>query len=280
MGAGAGFVGTFRPASVVRLDGRSDDAVELRVDGEVVEVMERWRAMRQAHTGAVLLHRGTALHVTDLDLDAAVATAEPVPGTEHTRAAVVRRYHVGRPEATAPAGRWARSLGPAEVHSQVTGYKRYRGDEVLSAHPLDLPVVTLTTRALWLEPDGGLAAVAAIVAGRSDPLAALHGAEHALIHALAMLAMCDRQDTGGASTLCDASSGGPMILLYDGLQGGSGVVDTAAEHLAELTALAADMLASCDCDTGCPRCVFDRDCGSGNADLDRLGALAVLASLV
>ncbi|MHB1598890.1 MAG: hypothetical protein ACYCXY_08400 [Acidimicrobiales bacterium] len=30
---------------------------------------------------------------------------------------------------------------------------------------------------------------------------------------------------------------------------------------------------------GCPRCIYDGDCGSGNADLDRSGALAVLASL-
>jgi DEAD/DEAH box helicase domain-containing protein len=279
VGAGDGFVGTFRPASVVRLDGRADDAVELRAGGALVEVLERWRAMRQAHAGAVLLHRGQALRVTDLDLGAGVATAEPYAGPEHTRATVVRDHRVGEPERTGRAGSWALALGPADIRSQVTAYKRCRGDEVLATHPLELPAVTLHTRALWLRPDGGLAAVRAMVGDRSDPLAALHAAEHALIHALALLAMGDRQDTGGASTLVDPAAGQPLILLYDGLPGGSGVVDAAAERLGELAALATEMLASCDCDTGCPRCVYDRDCGSGNTDLDRHGAMAVLASL-
>lgn len=279
MGTGDGFTGTFRPASLVRIDGRSDDAVSLEVDGTVVEVLEPWRAMRQAHPGAVLLHRGVALRVTDLDLERGVASAVPDSGREHTRASVVRQHRVGDPERTIPAGSWLLSLGPAQIHSQVTGFKRMRGDDVLSSQPLDLPVVTLDTRALWLEPDGGLEAVVAMVAGRGETLAAMHAAEHALIHALALLAMADRQDTGGASTLCDPSTGGPLVLLYDGLSGGSGVVDAAAAHLDQLAALAIDMVASCDCDTGCPRCVYDRDCGSGNADLDRHGALAVLGSL-
>lgn len=277
--AGDAFAGTFRPASLVRLDGRSDDAVALEVDGTVVEVLERFRAMRQAHPGAVLLHRGVALRVTELDLGRGVATAVLDGSREHTRATVTRQYRTGEAARTARAGRWRLALGPAQVHSQVTGYKRLRGDEVLASHTLELPAVTLETRALWLEPDGGLSGVLDVVGGRSEPLAALHAAEHALIHALALLAMADRQDTGGASTLCDPATGGPLVLLYDGMPGGSGVVDAAAAHLDELAALAADMVASCDCDTGCPRCVYDRDCGSGNADLDRHGALAVLTSL-
>ncbi len=309
---GLGFVGTFRPASAVRLDGQADGSVTLRVGGDVLEVLDPWRAMRQAHPGAVFLHRGETYRVTSLDLQAGEASAEPAHARDHTRSLVARDHRAGPADRVRTAGPWSAAVGPAVVRSQVVGFRRYHGDELVGTEPLDLPVATLDTRALRLAPlagppgvgggdgragvgggppgagggdddaagpDAQRAALAALLGPGVEPLAALHAAEHALIHALPLLAMCDRQDAGGLSTMADPGTGGPSFLLYDGYDGGSGIADAAFDHLPELAGLAADMLAGCDCDTGCPRCVFDRDCGSGNSDLDRRGALVVLRSV-
>jgi DEAD/DEAH box helicase domain-containing protein len=274
--AGFAFVGTFRPASAVGLDARSDRAVELRVDGQVLEVLEPWRAMRNAHPGAVFLHQGESFRITDLDLATGVANAEPIDAREHTRAVVVRAYDVGLPERERGVGCWTVGVGRASVQSQVVAYKLYRNDEVLSVHALDLPEVALDTRGLSLVPR---VALREVLGKDFDLLSALHAAEHALIHAMPLLAMCDRTDAGGASMLADRLRAAPLVLVYDAYEGGSGIVDAAYEHLDELVAIAADMLESCDCELGCPRCVFDRDCGSANADLDRRGALAIMDSL-
>jgi DEAD/DEAH box helicase domain-containing protein len=274
--AGLAYVGRSRPASEVRLDGRPEGAVELRVGGAVIEILERWRAMRQAFTGAVFLHRGESFRVAQLDLEAGVAVAEPYDGEEHTRAVVVRAYGVGEPEESRAIGPWRVGIGDALVRSQVVAYRQFRHDELLAVHPLELPEVVLDTRGLSLVPERELGE---ILGGGVDPLASLHAAEHALIHAMPLLAMCDRQDAGGASMLLEAKSARPLVLVYDGYDGGSGIVDAAYDHVDALVDIAHDMLATCDCELGCPRCVFDRDCGSGNADLDRPGALQVLASL-
>ena len=326
-----GFVGTFRPASAVRLDGQPDGAVVLRVGSDVLEVLDPWRAMRQAHPGAVFLHRGETFRVTGLDLDAGEATAEVATDRDHTRSLVAREHRAGPPDRRGVVGVWDVTVGPAVVRSQVVGYRQYHGDELLGTVPLEMPVATLHTRALRLVPRVDLRTLLGGRAQRpagwyraepltshpaadptsgptgaeptgaeplvshpaaypaadptsgptgAEPLAALHGAEHALIHALPLLAMCDRQDVGGMSTIVDPESGGPSFLVYDAYDGGSGIVDAAYDQIGELSRLAADMLVSCDCETGCPRCVYDRDCGSGNSDLDRHGAVIVLRSLV
>lgn len=271
--SGLGFVGTFRPASTVRLDGRADGTVEVRVGGAVLEVLDRARAMRQAYPGAILLHRGEQYRVGTLDLEAGVARAERCEVAEHTRAVVTRSYRTGAVERRREIGSWIAGLGPADVRSTVAGYKVFRADEPVQTVPLELPESVLETRALWLVPGAGMTALP------RDALGALHGAEHALIHALPLLAMCDRGDAGGASTALDPRCGTPLVLLYDAYDGGAGIADAAYAHLDALVGLAIDMLDGCDCETGCPRCIFDRDCGSGNADLDRLGALALLAGL-
>ena len=273
--AGASFCGSFRPAGAVRLDGQGTDAVVVQVDGEVVEVLERWRALRAAHPGAVLLHRGQRFRVRHLDLEAGVAEAEPDGGHDHTEAIVARDYALGEPEAETEVGWWRLHLGPARIRQQVVAARLRRGDEVLATTPLDLPPADLDTRAVWMTPT---VALDALVGGGCDQLGALHAAEHALIHAMPLLAMCDRGDAGGLSSLGYAG-GGPLVVLYDGHAGGAGIADVAFAHAGPLAALAAEMVAACDCDRGCPRCVYDRACGSGNEPMDRVGAIAVLASL-
>lgn len=202
---------------------------------------------------------------------------------------MTRRYELGSPEQNRRHRQWEVALGPVEVRSQVVGYKLVRGSEVLANEPLAMPEFVLQTRALRLAlaSELGTGTASTLVprhvpelGERGPDLAALHGAEHGLIHALPLMAMCDRQDVGGFSTRFDAGSGVPTIVIYDGYEGGAGIVDVMFDRLEDVAGLAVDMVAGCDCDTGCPRCLFDRSCGSGNNDLDRQGALAVLRSMV
>lgn len=275
--AGHTFSGSFRPASAVRLDGRGDESVEVRVGGAVVEVLEHWRACREAYEGAILLHRGQRYRISRLDLEAGRAEADPVFSSEYTEPVVTKDYKLGGADAERVVGPWLVELGPAEIRQQVVAYKLRRGEEVLSATPLSLPAVELHTRAVSMTPIGDLDG---ILGGARHPLGALHAAEHALIHAMPLLAMCDRGDAGGLSTLAHPGTGGPLLLLYDGFEGGAGIADVAFERLGDLVSIAAEMVGSCDCDRGCPRCVFDRACGNENRPMDRRGALEVLRSLL
>jgi DEAD/DEAH box helicase domain-containing protein len=198
-------------------------------------------------------------------------------------------------------GSWTVQLGDLRIEQRVTGYAVIEGTEVLSRHDLELPADELSTRGVWAYADPDLELVG------GPPLrllGALHAVEHGLIHAMPLLAMCDRGDVGGMSSVSqpaarlDAEGGGQTdgpgrgrpggsaggqtasIVLHDGREGGGGIAEMAFERLEELVAITREMLASCDCESGCPRCVYDRDCGSGNQPMDRCGAVAVLDTFV
>ena len=280
--AGHIFAGSFRPASAVRLDGSAAASVEVRSPEGTVEVLERDRALREAYPGAVLVHRGLRYRVSRLDLDAGLAESTATDAAEHTAAVTSRRYELGDVEETRVAGDWTVSLGAVRIHQQVVGYKLRRGDEVLATERLELPPTVLTTRGIWPRPLAdatGSDPATPLGAIQATPLGALHAAEHALVHVLPLLAMADRGDAGGLSTTTDGATGQPLVVLYDGYEGGSGIAEMAFEHFAELATLALDLAASCTCEQGCPRCVYDRACGSDNQPMDRLGAVAVLGSL-
>jgi len=84
-----------------------------------------------------------------------------------------------------------------------------------------------------------------------------------------LLSMCDRGDAGGISVLADRYARIPLIVLYDGYTGGTGITELAFERIDELATIAWDMVSGCDCESGCPRCVYDRSCGSGNEPMNR-----------
>jgi DEAD/DEAH box helicase domain-containing protein len=294
--AGYVYTGTSRPAGDVHLDGRSGDAVELLCGDQLIEVLEYWRALRSAHPGAILLHRGQRYRISSLDLDRHLATAEPVDLAVHTRPTTARNLELGEVTARRQVGSWAVQLGDLRIEQRVTGYAVIEGTEVVSRHDLELPANELSTRGIWAYPVPGLELA-------SGPplrlLGALHAAEHGLIHAMPLLAMCDRGDVGGMSSVSQATrqaevlagpgpgapaagaaASMPSIVLHDGREGGGGIAEMAFERLEELATITREMLASCDCDSGCPRCVYDRDCGSGNQPMDRRGAVAVLDTFV
>jgi len=272
------FAGKFRPASAVRIDGRGDDSVEVRVGEELVEVLEHWRALREAHEGAILIHRGQKYKIKQLDLGTRIANAEAIRSAEHTRSTVVRDFSLGESEVERQAGRWQMVLGRALVRSHVIGYKTVRRNEVIALHELELPPVELDTRGLWLTV---ASAPHEVLSNGRDVLGSMHAAEHALIHSLPLLSMCDRGDAGGVSALAHPGTEGPLILLYDGYEGGSGIVDEAFANFERLAELTLDMVRTCDCGAeGCPRCCWSKLCGSDNQPMDRIGAIELLEELL
>src|SRR6185312_13117612 len=107
----------------------------------------------------------------------------------------------------------------------------------------------------------------------------VHAAEHALIGLLPLFTICDRWDVGGVSMALHPATGEPTIVVYDGYQGGAGIAELAFDRLHEHLAAAHDLVASCECDEGCPSCVQSPKCGNWNEYLDKAGAATLLGLL-
>lgn len=252
--------------------------------GEVIRVVEvetgrlcgyvdHAASHRTVHEGAVYVHQGETFVVNALELDSAVAlvTAEDVDYTTYAREVSDIRVTSTRvtrqvtPHVTI-------SWGNVEVSSQTVAFtKRHVAGENLGTFPLDLPVRTLHTDAVWWTfPADHLPLDHVELAG------AIHGAEHASIGILPLFASCDRWDIGGVSTVLHQDTESTTIFIYDGLSGGAGISEFGYHNAGQWIKATLDAVATCRCESGCPSCIQSPKCGNGNEPLDKRGAIAVL----
>jgi len=304
---GAGYwQGRGTPAPGIGLRSGSPDEFRIEeIDGRLVGTVDASRAFEQVHPGAIYLHLGQQYRVLSLELDERAAYVEPVAVDEYTQARSTMQVTVLATDEERAAGRARLSLGAVEIATQVVGYERHdtRTRQVIGRDTLDLPPSRLVTRAFWYTVDDTVLDGARLGPGAvadeafratepdlaDDPLlgafhpalpGALHAAEHAAIGILPLFTICDRWDVGGVSTVHQAQTGRPTIVIYDGYPGGVGIAElgfaAGPRHLEATRAV----IEHCPCQRGCPSCVQSPKCGNGNEPLDKAAALALLRAIL
>ena len=266
------------PAAAISL--RSGEPGQVTIvhadEGAILGTVDRARAPRTVHEGAIYLHLGDSYRV--VACDKSVALVEPFAGDYYTQTKESTTTTIeGEPVASERLGVPVR-FGRVVVTEQVTGYQRRstRDGTPLSLHPLSLAPQTFETEAVWFMPPPVLLPPES---SSNRYLGALHAAEHGLIAMLPLWAMCDRWDIGGLSTDRHPQTETATIFVYDGHAGGVGIARRAYDAFEGWVADTRRLLAACRCDAGCPSCVQSPKCGNLNEPLDKCGALELLAQL-
>jgi DEAD/DEAH box helicase domain-containing protein len=249
-------------------------------DGTRLGEVSATRVCREAHPGAIYLHHGRHYRIIRLDLGAKKATCKEVDVHYYTQALSREEMEILAEAQRQPLARATVHWGTLRITHQVIGYDR-RGlfdGERLSRHALEMPESRFDTEGLWIPVDGDTAA--AIESTDYDLTGALHAAEHTAIKCLPLFAVCDKGDIGGLSYPLYPPLSGPAIFIYDGYEGGIGFTRRAMEVLPDWLSAAQHLLQECSCEDGCPSCVQDPQCGSGNEMLDKQGAIFLLDRLL
>ncbi len=247
------------PASAVSLRTAAQENVVIidttpdrpRVIGEI----DLFSAQTLVHEDAIYLHESAQFHVDRLDWDERKAYVRRVDVdhyTEADRAVTLKPLDVFA-EASAPGG--GRAHGEVMVASLATIYKKLKfvTNENLGWGRIHLPEIELQTTAYWL--------TAGRLAGRwrRDELdAALLGAGRAIQAVAAVLLMVDPRDLGLVSQVRSPHMEAPTIYLYEAVPGGVGLSERLFERHDDLVAGAAELIASCGCEAGCPACTGPR----------------------
>jgi len=102
---------------------------------------------------------------------------------------------------------------------------------------------------------------------------AFHALEHVLITAAEPVVGAGTGSMGGFSY----PSG--EIIIYDAVIGGSGLSKILFEKFEQAEEIAYEILRKCDCEDGCPSCIFSVFCGNYNQILSRQKALFLLETI-
>ena len=239
---------TAAPENVVIIDTTPDRP---RVLGEV----DLFSAQVLVHERAIYIHESVQYYVDRLEWGERKAYVHRVDVDHYTyanRAVTLKPLDIFA-DAAAVGGR--RIHGEVMVASLVTLFKKLKflTDENVGWGPIDLPELELQTTAYWLTAETSRAHWR-----RDDLDVALLGAGRAIQTVAAIALMVDPRDLGLVTQVRSPHSEQPTIYLYEAVPGGIGLAERLWDRHAELLARAADLIASCGCEAGCPACTGPR----------------------
>jgi DEAD/DEAH box helicase domain-containing protein len=141
------------------------------------------------------------------------------------------------------------------VVSRVVGFKkiRFQTNENVGSGDLDLPEQQMHTTSYWLEIP--LPIVNALPYATDDRRDGIIGLAFAMKQVAQLLLMCDARDVGLSVNAGETDGDVPRIFIYDAYPGGIGFSAPLWGMQQALLAQTNALVASCECDTGCPMCV-------------------------
>jgi len=296
------YTGSPRPQSEVSMYGASDVQFEVRCRGGDIDMepLDRERAYRDHHEGALFLHDGTQYEVVEFteEYPNPSITVQRVRTDEYTQTNSEKSVRDIAAEETRDLGggyRLARGSGTVEIH--YTSYQRKSvktGEAVGPMRETGLPPIELHTDLVWVETPPSLqeevlAAVTDEGVGGHSPGevmevfgGGLHGAEHGMIKLTPLLFRMDKSDLGGLSTPRHEETGVPTWFIHDAVEGGVGFSRRIYDRAEQVARRTRERVASCDCagTGGCPACIMDSQCGNQNRFLHTDATVAVLDRLL
>jgi DEAD/DEAH box helicase domain-containing protein len=221
----------------------------------VIGEVDLFAAQTLVHEDAIYLHESVQFHVDRLDWDERKAYVTRVDVDHYTQAdrAITLKPLDVFAEAPVTGGR--RLHGEVMVASLATIYKKLKfvTNENLGWGKIHLPEIELQTTAYWLTAESVRERWK-----RHELDIALLGAGRAIQTVASVLLMVDPRDLGLVSQVRSPHSEQPTIYLYESVPGGVGLAARLWERHGDLLAAAADLIASCGCDAGCPACTGPR----------------------
>lgn len=296
------YTGPPRPQSNVSMYTTSNTQFDVRCsNGEIdIEPIDRERAYRDHHEGALFLHNGTQYEVLELNEDTPhpYVTVQEVRTNEYSDTISEKTVRDLDPEAMRELGngyRLAWGTGTIELH--YTYYQRKSvktGNVTTPMQPTGLDPIELRTHLMWIEAPPSLRNDILRIVPGDDPSSlsdgdvmevfggGLHGAEHGMIKLTPLVLRMDSSDLGGLSTPLHEETGVPTVFIHDAVEGGLGFSKRLYDHVQTIAERTRDRVAHCDCTGtgGCPACIMDSQCGNRNQYLHTDATVMVLDRLL
>jgi len=245
------------PANAVSLRSVSSDnfvITDHTSGSKVIGETDFTSALSTLHPKAIYMVEGKIYQVEELDFVGRKAHVKEVDcdyyttAITYTKVTILDRFAEDAPKINLH--------GEVHVVSRVVGFKkiRFQTNENVGSGELDLPEQQMHTTAYWLEIP--LSIMNALPYATDDRRDGVIGLAFAMKQVAQLLLMCDARDIGLSVNAGETDGDDtPRIFLYDAFPGGIGFSAPLWEMQSELLSKTSALIASCDCDNGCPMCV-------------------------
>ncbi len=250
------------PADAVSLRAVTSDnfvVVDITEEPEVIAEVDFPSALTALHEKAIYLHEARQYQVERFDYEGRKAYVRRVECDYFTDAIDYTQVKVLEELESAPVGDARAAHGDVRVNRQIVGFKKVRfyTMENVGAGNLSMPEQEMHTTAFWLHfPRAFLERLGELTP--TEIQSGLTGLANVLRTVAAFLLMSDPRDigiavgeeTGGAVRMFE-----PDLFLYDAYPGGVGLSPQLFRSVRPLLRHAAELIAGCQCESGCPSCV-------------------------
>jgi DEAD/DEAH box helicase domain-containing protein len=250
------------PADAVGLRAVTSDnfvVIDITGDHKVIAEVSFPTALTTLHEKAIYLHEARQYQVEKFDYDGRKAFVRRVDSDYFTDAIDYTQIKILDEFERADLNGTTYLHGDVRINTQVVGFKKikfYTLENVGAGH-LSMPEQEMHTTSFWLHfPATFLSKFSDLSA--SDRQSGMTALGNALRSVASLLLMCDPHDLGVAISEKVAPENGifePNLYLYDTYPGGVGQSSPLFRLAPKLFSKAAQFIARCACDHGCPSCV-------------------------
>jgi DEAD/DEAH box helicase domain-containing protein len=292
------YSGTKSASMVVNLESISSDVFKVVYQNKTLETMDRGQAYREAHEGAVLLHQGETYIVDSMDTKNVIIRVTKTDVDFYTQVLKESLVSIIDIMDKKSIGDLELFLGHLKVTENYNAYKIMRGESAIGYKNIYLPPLEFNTVGffftfpssiedeLWDKRSKDNDIQEMLIKRKNVDIrrevfgGSLHGIEHAMIGIMPFHVTCDRWDIGGISTNFHPSTGKPTVFIYDGFEGGIGLSEKAYELFQEIVKTSLELVEECNCEEGCPACIYSPKCGNDNKPMDKKGTIFLLKQIM
>ncbi len=256
------------------------DSYTIHCGNTLIATASGRRAYMENFPGAVYLHRGNNFIIRTVDKAKKEIYAEPFNGNYYTMANTTKQTMVEKNIKEREVMGISASFCSLKVTEQLVGFSKIssRTGEKISDNELEEQPITFVTKGLYvLIPE---AVKRAVEDAGYNFMGSIHAFEHAMITMIPLYCLAARDDVGGISYPYHPQLQSSAVFMYDAYPGGIGINERVYGMIDTLTEKTLELVRGCDCESGCPACIYSPKCGSGNYPLDKQGAVMILEMLL
>ncbi|MBE6486619.1 MAG: DEAD/DEAH box helicase [Methanosphaera stadtmanae] len=249
-----------------------------------LEDMNEKQAFREAHENAVLIHNGETYIVREMDMKEKRIYVKKQDLNYYTQAIKDVDIKDLKKEKEEKIGDITLCYGKLTVTEKYEKYNIMKYSKITASKKLNLPPLEFKTKGLWFTIPyyikEKLEEYLVTDSKFNDVfMGCLQGVENVLLSVAPFHVMCDTYDLGGVCKNMHEDTMNATIFIYDGFEGGVGLTDKAFKLFEDIIKMAYELIRDCECESGCPACIYSSQNQTDDKFLNKEGTLLILKEL-